>query len=90
MWHYQKSGQWRNKSYSEQDGTETSHTPQGFKYKTILALYTKANLKKYKPTDEAALFEACGKKVTVIEDDTPNIKITTGKDLKVLKVLLKN
>ena len=68
----------------------TSHTPQGFKYKTILALYTKANLKKYKPTDEAALFEVCGKKVTVIEDDTPNIKITTGKDLKVLKVLLKN
>jgi 2-C-methyl-D-erythritol 4-phosphate cytidylyltransferase len=69
----------------DRENLRTSHTPQGFKYREILKIYDKKNIAKYKPTDEAVLFEKIGKKVKIIEDEGINIKITTKEDLKLLK-----
>jgi 2-C-methyl-D-erythritol 4-phosphate cytidylyltransferase len=65
----------------DRDILRTSHTPQGFVYKDMLKLYDLKKLKKLRPTDDAAVFEAAGYKVRVIEDEVENIKITVRKDI---------
>jgi 2-C-methyl-D-erythritol 4-phosphate cytidylyltransferase len=47
----------------------------------MLKLYVLKKLKKLRPTDDAAVFEAAGYKVRVIEDEVENIKITVKKDI---------
>ncbi|MEI7542084.1 MAG: 2-C-methyl-D-erythritol 4-phosphate cytidylyltransferase [bacterium] len=59
----------------------TAHTPQGFKYKELLKLYELSNLKSKKPTDDAAVFEAAGVRVKIIEDEEENVKVTVRKDI---------
>ena len=62
----------------------TAHTPQGFKYRDLLKLYELNNLESKKPTDDAAVFEAAGFKVKIIEDEEENVKVTVKKDLEKL------
>lgn len=69
----------------DRENLRTSHTPQGFRYREIFKIYNEKNIKKYRPTDEAVLFEKKGEKVRIIEDKGINIKITTKEDLKLLK-----
>jgi 2-C-methyl-D-erythritol 4-phosphate cytidylyltransferase len=63
----------------------TAHTPQGFKYRELMKLYEISNLESSKPTDDAAVFEAAGIKVKIIEDDDENVKVTVRKDLAKVK-----
>ncbi|PKL91036.1 MAG: 2-C-methyl-D-erythritol 4-phosphate cytidylyltransferase [Candidatus Goldiibacteriota bacterium HGW-Goldbacteria-1] len=65
----------------------TAETPQGFRYKEILKAYETADFNKLKPTDDAQLFEARGKKVKAVEYEGINIKVTTKQDLEILKGL---
>lgn len=59
----------------------TAHTPQGFKYKDLLKLYGLKGLESKKPTDDAAVFEAAGYRVKVIEDEEENVKVTVREDI---------
>ncbi len=55
-------------------------TPQGFMYDELLALhkhYANESL-----TDDAGLYEKAGRKLTLVEGEENNIKITTEKDLE--------
>lgn len=63
-------------------------TPQGVsvgEYKAACLTVQDASLL----TDDAALMEAAGHKVRIVEGDTKNIKITTQKDLKLALLYLK-
>ncbi len=62
-------------------------TPQGFWVDIITSAYTKAANAGFKGTDEASLVEFIGFKITVIEGEDSNIKITTPFDLKVAELM---
>jgi 2-C-methyl-D-erythritol 4-phosphate cytidylyltransferase/2-C-methyl-D-erythritol 2,4-cyclodiphosphate synthase len=57
-----------------------AQTPQAFKFEAILAAHRDA--KHTTLTDDAAVAEAAGLRVTLIEGDADNIKITTPDDFK--------
>ncbi len=63
-------------------------TPQGFWTEIITNAYTKAAAAGFKGTDEAALVEFIGYRITVIEGDDSNIKITTPFDLKIAELIM--
>ena len=60
-------------------------TPQGFKYKYLYNFHKK-NLKK-EFTDDSSLFEKEGRKISFINGDKDNIKITDKNDLKLAEKL---
>jgi len=60
-----------------------AQTPQGFWQDIILNAYTQASNANFSGTDSASLVEFIGYKVTVIEGEDSNIKITNPFDLKV-------
>ena len=68
----------------ERDGLFEVQTPQAF---AALAL-RKAHADEPDATDDAALIEAVGGKVVVVEGETTNVKITHGHDLAVARALL--
>lgn len=62
-------------------------TPQIFKYKVLDKSYrVTVNKKNY--TDEASLVESAGYKVVIAEGKKDNLKITTARDLAILKKLM--
>lgn len=63
-------------------------TPQGFWYDILLKAYTEASKASFVGTDSSSLVEFIGYKVTVIEGEDSNIKITTPFDLKLGKLIL--
>ncbi len=63
-------------------------TPQGFKVEVLKKAFSKLGKKASLMTDDAAVAEAAGFKVKVVEGDTLNFKITTPDDLKQAKELL--
>lgn len=71
----------------DREHLRTSHTPQCFRYDELCRLYDSKNIEKLKPTDEAYMFEAAGYKVAAVDDEIPNIKVTTKEDLKTLEGL---
>ncbi len=58
-------------------------TPQGFELSTIKRAYEQA--KSIEATDDAYLVEIMGEKVTLIDGEEGNLKITTKEDLRYLK-----
>lgn len=58
-------------------------TPQGFELSTIKRAYEQAG--SIEATDDAYLVEVMGEKITLIEGEEKNLKITTKEDLKYLK-----
>lgn len=58
-------------------------TPQVFEYGFILDAYEKAIQEGFVGTDDAMLVERLGHKVTVVEGEYQNIKITTAEDLAI-------
>ncbi|QTA81995.1 2-C-methyl-D-erythritol 4-phosphate cytidylyltransferase [Desulfonema limicola] len=58
-----------------------AQTPQTFQYDLILTAHQRAIKDKYTGTDDAALVERLGKKVTIIPGTVLNIKITSPQDL---------
>jgi 2-C-methyl-D-erythritol 4-phosphate cytidylyltransferase len=48
------------------------------------------NLDKSKISDDSQLVEALGKKVSIVETDASNIKITTGCDIAIAEAIIKS
>lgn len=65
-----------------------TQTPQTFEYKLILEAHKKAKENDFVGTDDSALVERLGRKVTILEGDFRNIKITTMEDLQIAEKLL--
>lgn len=68
----------------------TAHTPQTFDYKLLMDAYNKAFDHGFLSTDDSSLVERLGYKVKIIEGNGENIKVTTEKDLHIVKSILEN
>jgi len=64
-------------------------TPQGFRTELLKKAFQKLGRKASTMTDDAAVLEAVGGRVKVVEGDVVNFKVTTPEDLKQAKELLK-
>jgi 2-C-methyl-D-erythritol 4-phosphate cytidylyltransferase len=65
-----------------------AQTPQVFRYPLLIDAYTRAASDKRSYTDDAAVVEAAGYKVKILKGDENNIKITTSRDLDLMRYLL--
>ena len=65
-------------------------TPQCFRYELLRKAYEHADVNDPALTDESALVERIGARVTTIEGSSRNIKITTPQDLLIAEAFLKN
>ncbi len=75
--------------YIKRDEIHLVQTPQVFRYKDLLSAMRKAIEDKYIGTDESMLINRLGKKINIVEGSLMNFKVTTGKDIELLKSLLK-
>ena len=74
----------------ERDSLYLAQTPQVFQYDLIMDAHKEAAAsdKANRFTDDAAMVEARGFKVKIIEPTSPNIKVTTRDDLVLVEALL--
>lgn len=73
----------------ERNSLYLAQTPQVFQYDLIMAAHKVAHSGKANNiTDDAALIEARGFKVKIVEPASPNIKVTTHDDLILAEALL--
>jgi len=63
-------------------------TPQCFRYELLREAYNHADVNDPSLTDESALVEQLGKRVTIVEGSARNIKITTAGDLAIAEAIL--
>ena len=63
-------------------------TPQCFRYDLLRQAYDTADVNDPALTDESALVERLGHKVTIVEGSPRNIKITTPRDLQIAEAFL--
>jgi len=73
----------------DRDVLRRALTPQCFRYELLRRAYERADVNDASLTDESALVEQLGHRVTVVEGSARNIKITTTEDLAVAEALLK-
>ena len=66
-----------------------AQTPQVFERELILSAHRRAAHEGIDVTDDAALVEAVGHRVHVVESTSPNLKVTTPDDLRIVEALLK-
>jgi 2-C-methyl-D-erythritol 4-phosphate cytidylyltransferase len=80
-----------------QDGTSRAldrqrlwmvETPQAFSFDLLHRAHQRARATGLKASDDAALVEACGEVVEVVESGGPNFKVTWPHDLDLLALLL--
>lgn len=64
-------------------------TPQCFRYELLRQAYQQADVNDPSLTDESALVEQLGQRVSVVEGSARNIKITTAEDLEIAEALLR-
>ncbi|OAT85189.1 2-C-methyl-D-erythritol 4-phosphate cytidylyltransferase [Desulfotomaculum copahuensis] len=64
-----------------------TQTPQGFAYALLMQAHREAREKGFSATDDAALVEALGRPVRLVQGSYRNIKITTPGDLAVAEAL---
>ena len=64
-------------------------TPQTFRLSDIRAAHAWARAQGVRATDDAALLEAMGKAVYLVEGDVENIKLTTPEDMQVGEAILR-
>ncbi len=64
-------------------------TPQCFRYELLRQAYQSADVNDPSLTDESAMIERLGQRVSVIEGSARNIKITSAEDLLIAEALLK-
>lgn len=74
----------------DRDSTFAVQTPQVFSKEMIVPCFFGKTAGGEPLTDEASYFEAAGKKVTMIEGEKWNIKITTREDIRWAECLLKS
>jgi 2-C-methyl-D-erythritol 4-phosphate cytidylyltransferase len=63
-------------------------TPQCFQYELLRQAYQHADVNDPSLTDESALVEQLGKRVSIVEGRARNIKITTAEDLAIAEAIL--
>lgn len=63
-------------------------TPQCFQYELLREAYQNADVNDPSLTDESALVEQLGKRVSIVEGGARNIKITTAEDLAIAEAIL--
>lgn len=63
-------------------------TPQCFRYELLREAYQNADVNDPSLTDESALVEQLGKRVSIVEGSARNIKITTAEDLAIAEAIL--
>lgn len=63
-------------------------TPQCFRYELLREAYQRADVNDPSLTDESALVEQLGKRVSIVEGSARNIKITTAEDLAIAEAIL--
>src|SRR5687768_116193 len=63
-------------------------TPQCFRYELLREAYQRADVNDPSLTDESALVEQLGHRVSIVEGSARNIKITTADDLLVAEAIL--
>jgi 2-C-methyl-D-erythritol 4-phosphate cytidylyltransferase len=73
----------------DRTGLRRALTPQCFRYDLLRKAYEQADVNDPSLTDESALVEKIGVRVTTIEGNTRNIKITTPQDLLIAETFLK-
>jgi 2-C-methyl-D-erythritol 4-phosphate cytidylyltransferase len=72
-------------------GLYEAQTPQVFKADLLRKAYNNlANLDKSKISDDSALIEALGHKVSIVQTDSSNIKITHSSDIAIAEAILKS
>lgn len=72
-------------------GLFEAQTPQVFETALLRQAYENLpNLEKTQVTDDAFLVEALGHKVTIVETDSSNIKITRPSDLPIAEAIIKS
>lgn len=65
-------------------------TPQCFRYQLLREAYERAGIMGADITDDSTLVERLGVKVTIVEGDARNIKITRSEDLALAEIILKS
>jgi 2-C-methyl-D-erythritol 4-phosphate cytidylyltransferase len=73
----------------DRTGLRRALTPQCFRYELLKQAYQAADVNDPSLTDESALVEQLGHRVSVVEGSARNIKITTLEDLEIAEALLK-
>lgn len=74
----------------DRDGLYEAQTPQVFEAELLRKAYENLkNLDKAKISDDSQLVEALGHKVSIVETDSSNIKITCQSDIAVAETILK-
>jgi len=63
-------------------------TPECFRYELLREAYNHADVNDPSLTDESALMEQLGKRVSIVEGSARNIKITTAEDLAIAEAIL--
>jgi 2-C-methyl-D-erythritol 4-phosphate cytidylyltransferase len=72
-------------------GLYEAQTPQVFKAELLKKAYDNLkNLDKSKISDDSQLIEALGRKVSIVETDSSNIKITRQSDIAIAEAILKS
>src|SRR5688572_13933400 len=73
----------------DRGGLRRALTPQCFRYELLREAYQHADVNDPSLTDESALVEQLGRRVSTVEGSARNIKITTAEDLEIAEGLLK-
>ncbi len=73
----------------DRGGLRRALTPQCFRYELLREAYQHVDINDSSLTDESALVEKLGHRVSVVEGSARNIKITTAEDLVVAEALFK-
>ncbi|UCF43480.1 MAG: 2-C-methyl-D-erythritol 4-phosphate cytidylyltransferase [Planctomycetota bacterium] len=75
----------------DRTGLYEAQTPQVFKAELLKKAYENLkNLDKNEISDDAQLVEALGERVSIVETDASNIKITHGSDIAIAGAILKS
>jgi 2-C-methyl-D-erythritol 4-phosphate cytidylyltransferase len=72
----------------DRSGLRRALTPQCFRYELLREAYQRADVNDPSLTDESALVERLGGRVSIIEGNARNIKITTPGDLLIAEAFL--
>ena len=73
----------------DRDRIYLAQTPQAFRTELLRTAYRRLGKRFVRFTDEAGMIESIGKKVSVVEGSSLNMKITTPGDLAVAQALFK-
>ncbi len=71
-------------------GLRRALTPQCFRYELLRDAYQRADVSDPSLTDESALMEQLGHRISIVEGRPQNIKITTTEDLVIAEAILNN